>query len=379
MRVLIAPDKFKGCLTAAEVAEAVAAGILDVHPDAGVDRVPVADGGDGTVAAALSAGYRRVAVTTVGPTGQPVHTAYARHGDRAVVELADVVGLDRLPGGRPDPLGASTFGLGVVVRDAIDRGATEIVIGLGGSASTDGGAGLAQALGAALVDADGLDVPPGGAALTRIAQVDLRALTERIDGVHFVVACDVDNPLLGARGAAAVFGPQKGADPDQVQQLESALAHWAAAVATASGHDHSTRPGAGAAGGTGFAALALLQAELRPGIELVLELVGFSERLDGVDLVITGEGSLDEQSLAGKTPVGVAQAAAAADPPVPVVAVAGRCTLDQERLQGAGIERAYPLQVLEPDLAASLAHAASLLREVGASIGSEWLMKESAS
>lgn len=376
MRVLIAPDKFKGCLTAAEVAEAVAAGIVDVHPDAEVECVPVADGGDGTVAAALGAGYRRVDVTTVGPTGMPVHTVYARNGDRAVVELADVVGLGRLPEGRKDPLGASTFGLGVVVRDAIDRGATEVVIGLGGSASTDGGAGLAQAIGASLIDADGLDVPPGGAALAQIAHVDLRALAERVDGVHFVVACDVDNPLLGSRGAAAVFGPQKGAGPDQVKQLETALAHWAAAVAEASGHDHSERAGAGAAGGTGFAALALLDAELRPGIELVLDLVDFHQRLAGADLVVTGEGSLDEQSLSGKTPVGVAQAAAAAQPPVRVVAVAGRCTLDRERLQGAGIERAYPLQVLEPDLAASMAHAAALLRRVGASIGTDWLSEE---
>ena len=377
MRVLIAPDKFKGCLTAAEVAEAVAAGIADVRPEAMVECVPVADGGDGTVAAALGAGYRQVPVTTVGPTGMPVHTAYARHGDRAVVELADVVGLGRLPGGRLESLGASTFGLGVVIRDAVDRGATEVVIGLGGSASTDGGAGLAQALGAKLTDADGLDVSPGGAALTRIAHVDLQALTERVAGVHFVVACDVDNPLLGSRGAAAVFGPQKGADPQQVEQLEIALAHWAAIVAQASGQDHSVRAGAGAAGGAGFAALALLDAELRPGIELVLDLVDFGPRVTGADLVVTGEGSLDEQSLSGKTPVGVAQAAAAVRPPVRVVAVAGRCTLDREQLRGAGIEQAYPLQSLEPDLTASMAHAAALLRTVGASIAGDWLNEES--
>ena len=371
MRVLLAPDKFKGSLTAAEVAEAVATGIQQVR--AGVDLVcvPVADGGDGTVAAALSSGYRRVEVLTVGPTGLPVHTGYAVHGQRAVVELADVVGLSRLPEGRPDPLRASTFGLGVVVRDAIDRGATEIVIGLGGSASTDGGAGMAQALGALLSDGSGHELPTGGAALAQLLHVNLQALQERVDGVRFVVACDVDNPLLGASGAAAVFGPQKGADTTQVDQLDEALTRWAQAVAEATGVDLADQPGAGAAGGTGYAALALLGAELRPGIDLVLDLVGFDQLLDGVDLVVTGEGSLDEQSLAGKAPVGVAQAAAGAG--VRVVAVAGRNLLSAEQLQRVGISAAYALDQLEPNLSRSMANAADLLSQVGRTIAEEWL------
>lgn len=375
MRVLIAPDKFKGCLTAAEVADAVATGIGEVRPGVDLVRVPVADGGDGTVAAAISSGYTRVEVFTVGPTGLPVHTGYAVDGDRAVIELADVVGLGRLPEGRFDPLGASTFGLGVVIRDAIDRGATEIVIGLGGSASTDGGAGLAQALGASLSDESGLELPHGGAALAQIHHLDLQALRERVEGVRFVVACDVDNPLLGTTGAAAVFGPQKGADAEQVEQLDLALARWARAVAEATGADLADQPGAGAAGGTGFAALALLGAELRPGIELVLDLVGFERLLKGADLVVTGEGSLDEQSLSGKAPVGVAQAAALTG--VRVVAVAGRNLLSAEQLHGAGISRAYPLNELEPDLASSMAHAADLLRQVGSSIAGDWLSAQS--
>lgn len=373
MRVVVAPDKFKGCLTAAEVADAVAAGLLDSITDLDVVRVPVADGGDGTVAAALSAGYSRVEVVTVGPTGLPVHTGYAVDGRRAVVELADVVGLGRLPGHRSDALGASTFGLGVVVRDAIDRGATDIVLSLGGSASTDGGAGLAQALGASLTDTAGHELVHGGAALSGLHGIDLTALQARVDGVRFVVACDVDNPLLGPAGAAAVFGPQKGAGPADVEQLESALSVWAQAVAQATGVDVADHPGAGAAGGTGFAALALLDAELRPGIDLVLDLVGFDLLLEGADLVITGEGSLDEQSLAGKAPVGVAQAAGRAHPPIPVVAVAGRTTLGPERLREAGIARAYPLSELEPDLAASIAHAAALLGSVGSTIAQDWL------
>lgn len=373
MRVVIASDKFKGCLTASEVAAAVAAGLRDACPDVEIVKVPVADGGDGTVAAALSAGFSRVDVVSVGPTGLPVATHYAVDRHRAVIELADVVGLSRLPGGRLKALAASTFGLGVVIGDAIDRGASEIVLGLGGSASTDAGSGLAQALGARLSDASGQELAPGGAALLDLQGLDLTGLRARLDGVRFVVASDVDNPLLGPNGATAVFGPQKGAGPAELAQLEAALRVWARVVAEATGYDLADRPGSGAAGGTGFAALALLGAELRPGIELVLDLVGFDRLLDGADLVITGEGSLDEQSLAGKAPIGVARAAAHAIPPVPVVAVAGRTTLSDERLRASGIARAYPLAALEPDLAASIARAPSLLRAVGSTIARDWL------
>jgi glycerate kinase len=368
MRVLVAPDKFKGSLTAAEVAAAVTAGLLDARPDLEVVQVPVADGGDGTVVAALSAGYDRIEVDAVGPTGLPVRTAYALAGRRAVVELADVVGLSRLPGGRLDPLGASTFGLGVVVCAAIERGATEVVLGLGGSASTDGGAGMAQALGAVLTDAEGRELPPGGAALERAAGLDLTALRARLDGVRVLVASDVDHPLLGPAGAVAVFGPQKGVAGEQLVRLEAALTRWARLVAATTGVDRSAVPGAGAAGGAGFAALALLDAELRPGIELVLDLVGFDRLLAGADLVVTGEGSLDEQSLAGKAPVGVARAAARARPPVPVVAVAGRSTLDPALLHAAGIADVHTLAALEPDLATSMARAALLLRRCGSLI-----------
>lgn len=371
MKVVIAPDKFKGCLTAAQVAAALAAGLQDRQPEVDVVQVPVADGGDGTVAAALSAGFSFVEAVSVGPTGRRVHTGYALRERQAVVELADVVGLGRLPGQQLDPLAASTFGLGVVVRDAIDRGATEIVLGLGGSASTDGGAGLVQALGATLTDTAGHELPPGGAALSLLHGVDLTALQARVDGVRFVVACDVNNPLLGPAGAAAVFGPQKGAGPADVEQLDAALTVWAEVVAETTGVDLADRPGAGAAGGTGFAALALLGATLRPGIELVLELVGFDRLLDGADLVVTGEGSLDEQSLSGKAPIGVAQAAAQAG--VRVVAVAGRSLLSAEQLTRAGFLRAYPLNALEPDLARSMAHASDLLRQVGSSIAGDWL------
>lgn len=370
-RVVLAPDKFKGSLTAAEVVEALAVGMLDVSPGLEVVKLPVADGGDGTVAAALSAGYDKIIVDTVGPTGEAVPAPYALSGDRAVVELAAVVGLSMLPGGQLNPLGSSTYGLGLVIADAIRHGATTIVLGLGGSASTDGGAGMVQAMGARLLDAAGHDLAPGGGSLADLDRVDLAPLRATVGSVQIIIASDVDNPLLGPNGAAAVFGPQKGAGPDDLHHLERGLQHWSKIVSQATRRDDAERPGAGAAGGTGFAALALLNAEIKPGIELILDLIDFDSRVVGADLVVTGEGSLDEQSLAGKAPIGVAQAAARAG--VPVVAVAGRLQLSTQRLQEAGISAGYALSDLEPDPARSIANAKPLLRGVGARIAEDWL------
>jgi glycerate kinase len=373
--VAIASDKFKGSLTATEVAQALAAGMLDVLPRLQTVLLPVADGGDGTVAAALSAGYDKIIVDAVGPTGEPMRAPYALDGDRAVVELAAVVGLSMLPGGQLDPLGSSTYGLGLVIADAIRQGATTIVLGLGGSASTDGGAGMVQALGARLLDADSHNVQPGGGALVNLAQLDLGPLRGTLGAVKIIVASDVDNPLLGPNGAAAVFGPQKGARPQDVQTLERGLRHWSELVSQATGRNDTERPGGGAAGGAGYAALAVLDAEIRPGIELILDLIDFDAKVVGADLVVTGEGSLDEQSLAGKAPIGVARAAAKAG--VPVIAVAGRLQLSQQRLQEAGISAAYPLSNLEPDPARSIANASSLLRQLGGHIAREWFAADS--
>ena len=370
-RVVVAPDKFKGCLTASEVADALAVGLLQTRPDLQVSRLPVADGGDGTVAAALSRGFAEVKLQASGPTGRRQSVRYARSGNRALVELAAVCGLDRLPDRKPDPLGASTYGLGEVLHHAVAGGATTVVLGIGGSASSDGGAGMVQALGARLLDAEGRDLERGATALTGLHSLDLQSLRRTIAGVSVVVASDVDNPLLGSQGAAAVFGPQKGATPEQVDRLEEGLARWAEVVAEATESDFADRPGAGAAGGTGFAALALLGADLRPGIELILDLLDFAGALVGADLVITGEGSLDDQSLSGKAPIGVARAAARAG--VPVVAVAGRSRLTPEQLQRAGIQATYPLSELEPDPQRSMANAAPLLRRIGCRIAQDWL------
>ncbi len=372
--VLIASDKFKGSLTAAQVADAVGEGVRLVRPDADVETVPVADGGDGTVAAALAAGFDKVPVVVSGPTGEPVHTGFARRGDLAVVEMADAAGLVRLPGGISAPLTASSRGVGEVVAAAVAAGCRTIVLGIGGSASTDGGAGLLAALGARLLDAGATPVPDGGAGLTSIASIDLAAVRELMDGVHLVLASDVDNPLTGPNGAAAVYGPQKGAGPDEVRELDNALTHFADVVAATMGTDDRDSPGAGAAGGAGFAALAVLGAEFRPGVELVLDLVGFAGRLARADLVVTGEGALDEQTLSGKAPAGVAAAARAAG--VPVVAVCGRNQLTADALHKAGIAAAYALTDIEPDVARCLADPAPLLVRLGELIATNHLSGE---
>ena len=366
MRIVIAIDKFKGSLPADAVAGHLAAGIMGADPSLSVDVVPVADGGEGTVDAAVHAGFDRRSVTVEGPTGEPVHAALAVRGTDAVIELAAASGLDLLPGGVPAPLVASSYGTGQLVLAALDLGCTHVVLGVGGSASTDGGAGLLAALGARLLDTDGRDLPRGGAALAALYTIRTDTLDPRVAATRFTLASDVDNPLLGAHGAAAVYGPQKGADALGVTVLEGALARFVEVVASVAGPAAAAAarlPGAGAAGGVGFAALALLGAVRAPGVDLVLEVTGLDRTLEGAGLVITGEGSLDAQSLGGKTPIGVALAARRAG--VPVVAVCGVTSLDAHQLLDAGFARTYPLSDLEPDAATSITQASGLLERIG--------------
>ncbi len=365
-RVLLAPDKFKGTLTGREVAWSLAAGIRSRRPTTRVVTVPVADGGDGSLSAFTAAGFSKVPLHATDAIGRTGPTWYVRLGDEAVVELAEVVGLAGL-GDALAPLTATSRGLGEVIAHALDGGATEVLIGIGGSASTDGGLGLVQALGARVLDASGADVGPGGAGAATAATLDLTALHPRLAGARIEVACDVDNPLTGPDGAAAVYGPQKGADPDQVRQLDVALTRWADLVAATTGHDHRATPGAGAAGGVGFAAVAILGATLRPGAQLMLDHLGFADALAGSDLIITGEGSLDEQTLRGKAPAAVAAAGRAAG--VPVIAVAGRCLLDPGQLRSAGFDAVYTLleEAATPEQA--LAEGATLLRRIGERVG----------
>ena len=373
-RVVVAPDKFKGSLTAAEVAAGVATGLVRGGFTGEIEALPVADGGDGTVAAAVSAGFRRVELGVRGPVGKNVTASYALLGDTAVIEAAQACGLALLSPGRLAPLTATSRGVGELILTAARMGAKRIVLGVGGVATTDGGAGLLQALGARLTDDKGRELPPGGAALARLAALDLGRLRD-LSGVEFLLASDVDNPLLGPSGAATVYGPQKGASPGEVRLLEAGLRRWADIAEAALGGPVPVRdaPGAGAAGGLGFAAMLFLGARMRPGIELLLELASFGSRLDGARLVITGEGSLDAQTLHGKAPAGVARAAAAHDPAVPVVAVAGRCTLTQDELRAAGIARVYALSDLEPDLERSIAYGGELVERLAERITADWL------
>lgn len=371
-RVLVAPDKFKGSLPATEVAARVAAGLARAGAGGEVVSLPVADGGDGTVDAAVSAGYRRVEMGVRGPAGRPVTAAFGLLDGTAVVEAAQACGLSLLPPESLAPLTATSRGVGELILAATRMGAKRIVLGLGGVATTDGGAGLVQALGARLHDELGLELPPGGAALARLARLDLSKLRD-LSGAEFLLASDVNNPLLGPSGAAAVYGPQKGASPEDVKLLEAGLTRWADVAEETCGRTARDAAGAGAAGGLGFAAQLFLGARMRPGIELLLEMLSFGEHLDGARLVITGEGSLDAQSLHGKAPVGVARAAAAHDPAIPVVAVAGVCTLSPAELREAGIAAAYALTDIEPDLKRCIANAGPLVERLAERIAGDWL------
>ncbi|MEU3245800.1 glycerate kinase [Streptomyces sp. NPDC006875] len=372
--MLIAADKFKGSLTAVQVAERVTAGLRRAAPDAVVESLPVADGGDGTVDAAVAAGFERHEVRVSGPLGDEVTAAFALRGDTAVVEMAEASGLQRLPAETFAPLTASTYGSGELLRAALDAGARTIVFGVGGSATTDGGAGMLAALGALFLDADGEPVAPGGGALGDVATADLSGLDARLPEVDLVLASDVDNPLTGPKGAPAVYGPQKGASPDDVAVLDAALGHFTTVLEKAIGAraaECAVAPGAGAAGGIGYGAL-VVGARFRPGIDVMLDVLGFARALDRADLVITGEGSLDEQTLHGKAPAGVAAAARAAGKEV--VAVCGRLALAPEALGRAGIRRVYPLTDAEPDIARCIADAGPILERVAENIGRDFLV-----
>jgi glycerate kinase len=370
--VVLAPDKFKGTLTAEQVARHLAAGFTLARPGVDVTQVPVADGGDGTVDAAEAAGFRRVELGVRGPAGRPVTAAFALQDGTAVIEVAQACGLGKLPGGALAPLTASSRGVGELIIAAARMRAKRIVLGLGGVATTDGGSGMVRAFGARLLDEYGTEIPAGGAALARLHELDLSRLRD-LSGIEFIVASDVDNPLLGPHGAAAVYAPQKGASEEDVTFLEEGLTRWADAAEQALGVSCRDVPGAGAAGGLGFAALAFLGAVVRPGIEFMLDLLSFGPHLDGARLVVTGEGRLDEQTLHGKAPAGVAAAAGRLD--VPVVAVAGISALSPAQLAGAGIARAYALTDIEPDLDRCRSEAGPLLERLAARIAEDWLLQ----
>ncbi|MFI7066746.1 glycerate kinase [Kribbella sp. NPDC050124] len=370
-RVLVAPDKFKGSLDAVDAAGAIGRGIHAVRPDTIVDLCPVADGGDGTVAVVRSYGFEPRRAIVTGPLGNPVTAEFAVQDGRAVIEMCSAAGMGRLPGlpNAHTALTADTAGVGDLIREALNLGARRIVVGLGGSAGTDGGAGALRALGAHFTSRDE-PAAHGGGALADLRTVDLSGLDPRLQSIELVLACDVDNPLLGPEGCAAMFGPQKGADAAAVRRLELGLAHWADLVEAASGRVVRQRPGAGAAGGLGFGLMAGLGAVVESGISFVLGVAGFAERLRNADLVIVGEGSLDEQSLRGKGPVGVARIARRAG--VPVAAVVGRSLVPPGAARDCGIDQVISLEQFEPDVVRRMSEADRLLEFAGRHVAAAW-------
>ncbi|KFI94466.1 glycerate kinase [Bifidobacterium stellenboschense] len=358
-RYLCAPDSFKESLTAIQAAQAMARGIKNADPDAEVRCLPMADGGEGTTRALVDAtGGTMRTIDAHDPLGRPVRAAFGMLGDgtTAVVETAEASGLALLDPGERNPLVASSYGTGELIRAALDAGARRILVGLGGSATNDAGAGLLQALGVRLLDGCGRDLEPGGAALAGLDHVDLTGLDPRVRDVEIVAACDVTNPLTGPDGASAVFGPQKGASAADVASLDKALTRFAIVVERQLDAPIADRPGAGAAGGIGAAFLAFLHARFMPGVDLVIEQSGLDEAARWADIVLTGEGSIDFQTKFSKTPAGVARTAKKHGRPV--IAVAGHIGRGVDELREVGIDAVFGIAPGAATLDDLLRHAA---------------------
>lgn len=339
MKIVIAPDSFKESLSALEAANAIERGFKAIFPDAQYKKMPMADGGEGTVQSLVDATQGSIIQRTVtGPLEEPVNAFFGLMGDgkTAVIEMAAASGLHLVPSEKRNPLLTSTRGTGELIAAAMDTGVQHIIIGIGGSATNDAGAGMIQALGGKLLDKNGRETGPGGGSLAELSAIDMSNLDSRLRDVHIQVACDVDNPLTGPRGASAIFGPQKGATPEMVQLLDRNLGHFADVVEHALGKPFRDIEGAGAAGGIGGSLLAFLNADLKRGIDIVLEAVNFENEVKSADLVITGEGRIDSQTIYGKTPIGVAKAAKKHG--IPVIGLAGSLSDDSHIVHEHGID-----------------------------------------
>ncbi|MCK3852587.1 MULTISPECIES: glycerate kinase [unclassified Pseudomonas] len=373
MKIIIAPDSFKDSLSAAGTAQAIAEGLAQVWPDAQLVECPMADGGEGTVDAVLAACNGQLRRQTVrGPLGDEVEARWGWLADShtAIIEMAEASGLQLVAPGQRDACSTTTYGTGELICAALDAGAQRIILAIGGSATNDGGAGAMQALGVQLFDAESQPLSPGGLALARLACISLETLDPRLAQVRFEIAADVNNPLCGPHGASAIFGPQKGASPEQVAQLDAALDHFAHHCAQVLPKDVRDEPGSGAAGGLGFAAKAFLGAQFRPGVEVVAELVGLEDAVRGADLVITGEGRFDAQTLRGKTPFGVARIASQHG--VPVIVIAGTLGDGYEQMYAHGVDAAFALPSGPMSLEQACSEAPRLLRERAADIARVW-------
>ncbi|EGR0055143.1 TPA: glycerate kinase [Vibrio vulnificus] len=359
MKIIIAPDSYKESLTAMDVAIAIEKGFKQVLPDAHYVKLPMADGGEGTVQSMVDAtGGTIIEHTVTGPLGQRVDGFFGLLGEgkTAVIEMAAASGLHLVTPDQRNPLITTTFGTGELIKAALDHGVKHIIVGIGGSATNDGGIGMAQALGIKLLDAQGNALGHGGGELAKLATIDCSQLDPRLAQVRLEVACDVDNPLCGPKGASAVFGPQKGATPEMVTILDKNLAHYASIIKQQLGVDVRDMAGAGAAGGMGAALLGLLNAELRPGIEIVMDAVRLDEIVADADLVITGEGRIDSQTIHGKTPIGVARTAKKHG--LPVIGIAGCLSADCGVVHEHGLDAVFAVVNRSVDLPTALAEAA---------------------
>ncbi|WP_158784024.1 glycerate kinase [Pantoea sp. BAV 3049] len=373
MKIVIAPDSYKESLSAQQVATQIELGFREFFPDADYVKLPVADGGEGTVeamVAATSGSLIRLNVT--GPLGEPVEAFYGLSGDDscAFIEMAAASGLELVPAARRDPLVTTSYGTGELIRNALDKGVEHFIIGIGGSATNDGGSGMVQALGAKLLDKHGRQIGYGGGQLPELVSIDMSTLDPRIKNCRFEIACDVTNPLLGDEGASAIFGPQKGATPNQVLQLDKALAHYAEVIHRELDIDVLSVPGGGAAGGMGVALHAFCQAELRRGIEIVTEALGLDELVKDATLVITGEGRIDSQTIHGKVPIGVAKVAKRYNKPV--IGIAGSLTADVAVVHDHGLDAVfsviYSICTLEEALADAAENVRMTARNIAASL-----------
>ena len=364
MKVVIAPQEFKGSISALEVATAMGEGVRRVVPEAQTVLVPVADGGDGTLETLVEGSGGEVRTSEVtGPLGEKITARWGAMGDgaTAVIEMARTSGLALVPIEKRNPLITTTYGLGEAIKHALDSGFRRFIVGIGGSATNDAGAGMAQALGIRLLDSNGRDLPHGGAALADLSRIDLSGRDARASEARFLVACDVSNPLTGAEGASAIYGPQKGATPEMVAQLDAALRNFAQVVKRDVGADINGVPGAGAAGGLGGGLIAFLGGELSSGVDIVMETVGLEERLEGADLVVTGEGCMDHQTVYNKAPIGVA--ARAKERGIPVIAISGSLGDGYSEVHHHGIDAAVAITRFPMTLDEANEKAAALIAD----------------
>jgi len=349
MKIVVAPDSFKGSLTAIEVSDAIEKGIREVFPEAEIIKIPMADGGDGTVQCLVNAtGGKILEEKVIGPLGNEVWAFYGILGDRktAIVEMAAASGLTLVPENKRDPLITTTYGTGQLIKAALNQGCRKMIIGIGGSATNDGGAGMVQALGTKLLDKDGEEIGFGGGELKKIVKIDISCMDKRLSDIKVLAASDVNNPLCGPQGASRIYGPQKGATPEIIEELDESLAYFAELIKRDLHKDIKDIPGAGAAGGLGASLIAFLNAEFRPGIEIMIEAVKLEQAIKDADLVITGEGKIDSQTIYGKAPIGVAKIAKKYN--VPVVAVAAIIEEDSRIFQSYGIDTL--IKVSEPPM-----------------------------